>query len=164
MERISELCNIQKFIKRKSNELYNELSNYWIEGEYTNDNIATHDATTMAERIDLAKELMAAGKVDLIKSAQPKFEMSVDAINFIKMYEFRQFTNELALGKTITIEKTDGVHYRPALMSIEYDLDVADSFTMTFSNASKPGDTAMTFADLIKDSSSTSRTVSANYR
>lgn len=163
MERISELCNIQKFIKRKSNELYNELSNYWIEGEYTNDNIATHDATTMAERIDLAKELMAAGKVDLIKSAQPKFEMSVDAINFIKMYEFRQFTNELALGKTITIEKTDGVHYRPALMSIEYDLDVADSFTMTFSNASKPGDTAMTFADLIKDSSSTSRTVSANW-
>lgn len=163
MERISELCNIQKFIKRKGNELYNELSNYWIEGEYTNDNIATHDSTTMAERIDLAKELMAAGEVDLRKSAQPKFEMSVDAINFIKMYEFRQFTNELALGKTITIEKTDGVHYRPALMSIEYDLDVADSFTMTFSNASKPGDTAMTFADLIKESSSTSKTVSANW-
>lgn len=163
MEAISDLCNIQKFIKRKGNDLYNELSNYWIEGEYTNDNIAVHDSTTMAERIDLAKELMAAGEVDLSKCAQPKFEMSVDAINFIKMYEFRQFTNELSLGKTITIEKADGIHYHPALMSLEYDLDVSNSFTMTFSNASKPGDTAMTFADLIKESSSTSRTVSANW-
>ena len=163
MNRISEICNIQKFIKRKGDGLYDELSNYWIEGEYTNDNIATHDSTTMSERIDLAKELMAAGEIDLSKSAQPKFEMSVDAINFIKMYEFRQFTQELVLGKTITIEKSDGVYYRPALMSIEYDLDVADSFTMTFSNASKPGDTAMTFADLIKESSSTSRTVAANW-
>lgn len=163
MSTISNLCNIQKFIKRKGEALYEELCNYWIEGEYTNDNIATHDSTTMSERIELAKELMGAGAVDLSKSAQPKFEMSVDAINFIKLYEFRQFTHELALGKTITIEKTDDIHYRPALMSIEYDLDDSETFTMTFSNASKPGDTAMTFADLIKESSSTSRTVAANW-
>lgn len=163
MRHINELCNIQKFIKRKGDVLYDELCNYWIEGEYTNDNIATYDSTTMSERIDLAKELMSAGAVDLSKCAQPKFEMSVDAINFIKMYEFRQFTYELALGKTITIEKADGVHYRPALMSIEYDLDTSETFSMTFSNASKPGDTAMTFADLIKESSSTSRTVAANW-
>lgn len=48
-------------------------------------------------------------------------------------------------------------------MSIEYDIDSSDSYTLTFSNASKPGDTAMTFADLIKEASSTSRTVSANW-
>ncbi len=172
LENINELCNIQKYIKKKDDalrnegkesNLYNELLHYWIEGEYTNDNISVQDSTTMAERIDLAKELLAAGKVDLSKSSQPKFEMSVDAINFIKMYEFRQFTNELALGRTITIEKADGIHYRPALMSIEYDLDLPDSFTMTFSNASKPGDTAMTFADLIKESTSSARSIEANW-
>lgn len=172
LENINELCNIQKFIKKKDeslraggkeSNLYEELFHYWIEGEYTNENISVQDSTTMAERIDLAKELLAAGKVDLSKSAQPKFEMSVDAINFIKMYEFRQFTNELTLGRTITIEKADGIYYHPALMSIEYDIDSSDSFTMTFSNASKPGDTAMTFADLIKESTGSTRNIEANW-
>ena len=163
MKAISDVCNVQKFIKSKGGSLYDELSNYWIEGEYTNDNIAASDSITISERIEFAKELMEAGETDLEKNAQPKFEMSVNAVNFIKIYEFRQFTRELELGRVITIEKADGVHYYPALMSIEYDIDSADSFTLTFSNASRPGDTAMTFADLIKEASSTSRTVSANW-
>ena len=163
MKYINNQCNIQQYIKRRGQILYDELSNYWIEGEYSNDNIATYDTTTMSERIDLAKELMEAGKIDLAKCSQPQFEMTVDAINFIKMYEFRQFTNELVLGRIITIEKCEGVCFRPALMTIEYDLDVSDSFSMTFSNASKPGDTAMTFADLLKETSSAARTVSANW-
>ena len=163
MTYINTQCNIQQFIKRRGQELYDELSNYWIEGDYSNGNIATYDTTTMSERIDLAKELMNAGKVDLAKCSQPQFEMTVDALNFIKMYEFRQFTNELVLGRIITIEKCEGVCFRPALMTIEYDLDVSDSFSMTFSNASKPGDTSMTFADLLKETSSAARTVSANW-
>ena len=163
MTYINTQCNIQQFIKRRGQELYDELSNYWIEGDYSNGNIATYDTTTMSERIDLAKELMNAGKVDLAKCSQPQFEMTVDALNFIKMYEFRQFTNELVLGQIITIEKCEGVCFRPALMTIEYDLDVSDSFSMTFSNASKPGDTSMTFADLLKETSSATRTVSANW-
>ena len=163
MAYINAQCNIQQFIKRRGQVLYDELSNYWIEGDYSNSNIATYDTTTMSERIDLAKELMNAGKVDLAKCSQPQFEMTVDALNFIKMYEFNQFTNELVLGRIITIEKCEGICFRPALMTIEYDLDVSDSFTMTFSNASKPGDTSMTFADLLKETSSTTRTVSANW-
>lgn len=163
MKAISDVCNVQKFIKSKGGNLYDELSNYWIEGEYTNDNIAASESTTISERIELAKELMEAGETDLEKNAQPKFEMSVNAVNFIKIYEFRQFTRELELGRVITIEKADGVHYYPALMSIEYDIDSSDSFTLTFSNASRLGDTAMTFADLIKEASSTSRTIAANW-
>lgn len=163
MAYINSQCNIQQFIRRCGQTLYDELSNYWIEGDYSNGNIATYDTTTMSERIDLAKELMDAGKIDLAKCSQPQFEMTVDVLNFIKMYEFRQFTSELVLGRIITIEKCEGVCFRPALMTIEYDLDVPDSFSMTFSNASKPGDTSMTFADLLKETSSAARTVSANW-
>lgn len=160
---INAQCNIETFVQKRGQNLYDELSNYWIEGSYKNDNIVAYDTTTMSERIDLAKQLMDSGEKDLVKASQPQFEMTVDAINFTKIYEFRQFSQELILGRVVTIEKEDGVYYSPALMSIEYDLDVADSFSMTFSNASKPGDTAMTFADLIKESSSVSRTVAANW-
>ncbi len=163
MQYVSNECDIQRYIKRRGQDLYDELAYYWIEGEYSNNNIAAHDATTMAERIDLAKELMEAGKVDLAKCSQPQFEMSADSVNFIKLYDFCQFADELALGRVITVEKSQDVCYRPALMSIEYDIDDAESFSMTFSNASKPQETSMTFADLIKQSSSTSRTVSSNW-
>lgn len=163
MEYICDQCNIQKYIQRRGQELYDELTVYWIEGTYSNNNFATYDTSTMADMIDLANELMDAAKVDLQKSSQPQFTMTVDSINFIKILEFKQFTDELNLGRVITIEREDGVYYRPALMSLEYDLDATETFTMTFSNASKPGDTSMTFADLIKESSTTSRTVSSNW-
>ena len=160
---ITDICEVQKFIRRKGLDLYNELTTYWVEGSYSSDNFATYDNTTMAERIDLAKQLMNAAKIDLEKAAQPKYELSVDAINFIKLIEFKRFSDELALGKSVTVEKSDDVLFTMALMSIEYNLDSSDAFTLTFSNASKPGETAMTFADLFKEASSVSRTVSSNW-
>lgn len=163
MQLISDNCNVEKYVRKQGANLYDELSAYWIEGEYTNDKLATFDTTTISERIGFAKELMKAGEIELNKVSQPQIELSIDAINFIKMYEFRQFTNELALGRRIIVEKSDNEHYELALMTLEYDLDKSDSFGLTFSNATKPGDTTMSIADLIKESSSTTRTVTTNW-
>lgn len=160
---INERCNIQKYVKNKSQTLYDELFHYWVEGEYQNDNLAVLDTTTMSERIDLANELMAAGKTDLAKSSQPMFEMSVQAVNFIRLLEFKAFTKELILGRVITIEKSEDLCYMPAFIGLEFDLDDSESFVLSFSNAGKPNETAMTFADLIQESASTTRTVSANW-
>lgn len=163
MSVITERCNIQKYVKAAGDDLYNEFSNYWIEGEYSNDSIAALDSTTMDERIELAQELMAASAVELQKVSQPTFELSVSAVNFIKLIEFRTFTDQLELGRVITVERDDDTHYRPALTSIEYDLDESDTFNLTFSTAGKLDETEMTFADLLNESSSTSRTISANW-
>lgn len=163
MSAITERCNIQKYVKAAGDDLYNEFSNYWIEGEYSNDSIAALDSTTMDERIELAQELMAASAVELQKVSQPTFELSVSAVNFIKLIEFRAFTDQLELGRVITVERDDDTHYRPALTSIEYDLDESDTFNLTFSTAGKLDETEMTFADLLNESSSTSRTISTNW-
>lgn len=163
MSAITERCNIQKYVKAAGDDLYNEFSNYWIEGEYSNDSIAALDSTTMDERIELAQELMVASAVELQKVSQPTFELSVSAVNFIKLIEFRTFTDQLELGRVITVERDDDTHYRPALTSIEYDLDESDTFNLTFSTAGKLDETEMTFADLLNESSSTSRTISANW-
>lgn len=163
LEYISDKCNIQKFVQRESQELYDELTNYWIEGSYSNENFTAYDSTTMEERIDLARKLLDAAKIDLNRSAQPQYEISVDAINFIKIWEFKKFTDELELGRTVTVEKADGLLFHMALMTMEYNLDSSENFSLTFSNASRPNETSMTFADLIKESSSISRTVSANW-
>ena len=163
MKYINEQCNVQKYIKNRGQNLYNELLNYWIEGTYTNENLAVLENTTIAEMIDLAKELMETAENDLVRSAQPQFQLSVSAVNFIKLLEYKEFTNQLELGRTICIEKTEDILYAPALLSLEYDLDDAETFTLTFSNAAKVDETMMTYAELLQETSSVSRTVASNW-
>lgn len=163
MQEIADTCEVQKYIKSKGDEFYSELQNYWIEGEYTNDTIAALDSTTMSERIDLANELMQAGQVELEKVSQPTFTLAISAVNFLELIEYEAFAKELALGRVVTVERDDKTHYRPALTSIEYDLDGGDTFDLTFSTAAKLDETEMTFADLLNETSSTSRTISANW-
>lgn len=163
MKYINEQCNVQKYIKNRGQNLYNELLNYWIEGTYTNENLAVLENTTIAEMIDLAKELMETAGNDLVRSAQPQFQLSVSAVNFIKLLEYKEFTNQLELGRTICIEKTEDILYAPALLSLEYDLDDAETFTLTFSNAAKVDETMMTYAELLQETSSVSRTVASNW-
>lgn len=163
MKYINEQCNVQKYIKNRGQNLYNELLNYWIEGTYTNENLAVLENTTIAEMIDLAKELMETAENDLIRSAQPQFQLSVSAVNFIKLLEYKEFTNQLELGRTICVEKTEDILYAPALLSLEYDLDDAETFTLTFSNAAKVDETMMTYAELLQETSSVSRTVASNW-
>ena len=169
MEYIAELCDVQKYVMNYSRtikgniSLYKELLNYWIEGSYSNNSFSVTDETPMDEVISIASQLMDAGAVELEKVSQPTFELSVEAINFLKIIEFSSFSEELELGRVITIEKDDKTHYRPALVAIEYDLDSSENFSLTFSTAGKLGETAMTFADLLNESTSTSRTVSANW-
>lgn len=163
MQYINEQCNVQTYIKNRGQSLYDELQSYWIEGSYTSDHLAVLETTTMAERIELAKELMDTAAHDLERSSQPQFQFSLSAINFIKLIQFKEFTNQLELGRTVVVEKNDDVHYAPALLSIEYDLDNSDTFSLTFSNAAKVDDTMMTYAELLQETSSVSRTVSANW-
>lgn len=163
IQEINDKCNIQKFILSKGDELYDELYHYWIEGNYTNDNLSADSETSMADRITLAKQLMEDGAIELQRAAQPKFTFTADVINFLRLIDYREFSTQLELGRTVTIEKNDSTYYFPALTAISFDLDDADNFSLTFSNGAKPNETAMTIADLLKEASDISRTVTSNW-
>lgn len=144
--------------------LLRELNSYWIEGDYTNESFAVLDTTTPEERIALSKGLIESGRVELSKVCQPRFSFSLESANVIGQYEFHRQMSALELGKIITIEKDEGVWYYPALLEISLDLDRNDSFSMTFANATRLDDWGYTYADLIAQTSSTSRKVSANWQ
>ena len=144
--------------------LLKELYCYWIEGDYTNDNIAVLEGTTPEKEIDLANELLDAGYIELSKVCQPRFSFSLESRDATKQYEFREQMRLLELGKIITIEKEEGLWYYPALLEISINLDNSDEFSMTFANAMRLDDWGYTYADLISDASSTSRKVSANWQ
>jgi hypothetical protein len=163
LQSIASSVNIVNYFS-DSPALLKELYCYWIEGDYTNENISVGENTTQAEAIDLANELLDSGKVELSKVCQPKLQFSLTSADCTRQYEFREQMKELELGKIITIEAEEGVWYYPALLEIEYSLDEADTFSLQFANALRLDDWGYTYGDLMSDASSTSRQVSANWQ
>lgn len=163
IEEIAGRLNIFSYFA-DSPTLLRELNCYWIEGDYTNDNIAVQDTTTPEEEIDLSNQLLQAGYTELSKVCQPRLSFTIESVDATKQYEFRDQMRELELGKVVTIEKEDGVWYTPALLEISINLDNSDDFSMSFANKTRLDDWGYTYADLISDASSTSRKVSANWQ
>lgn len=163
MQTIADETNILKYFS-DTPTLLTELRHYWIEGDYNNENLAVLDSTTQEEAIDLARELLACGEKELARVCQPRFSVSVNSIKFIKIYAFRKFMYELALGKVITVEKTKDVYYYPALTQMSFSLENGDdTFELIFSNALKLTDWGFTYADLIASASNTSKNVISNW-
>lgn len=163
MQGIADATNILSYFKTTPS-LLSELRHYWIEGDYNNDTLAVLDNTKPEEAIDLAKELLACGEKELSRVCQPRFSISVSSIKFIKIYEFRRFMYELALGKVITVEKSKDILYTPALTQMSFSLETGDdTFELVFSNALKLNDWGYTFADLIASASNTSKNVISNW-
>ena len=160
-------CNVEYFVQRYDKDhgthLYQELKHYWIEGEYSNENYAETEDMPFDERLSLSGELMVAAQEDLARAVKPKYETTIDAINFLRIKEFEPFTEQLELGRLITIEKSDGNCFQPALMEISYNLDTADDFSMTFSTAMRPNSMSLTIADILKETSSVGKTVISNW-
>lgn len=160
---ISDNLNILKYFA-DTPALLKELNCYWIEGEYVNEHIAILENTTVAEEIDLCNELLATGRLELSKMCQPRFSFTIESADATKSPEFVRQMNALELGKIITIEKAEEVWYYPALLEISMNLDVADTFSLSFANALRLDDWGYTYADLISNAASTSRQVSANWQ
>lgn len=160
---LSNSCNIVKYFASYPT-LFKELTHYWIEGEYTNDNISITDETPIAESISLMNELMDSGYIELAKVCQPKLQFSLTSANCLNQYEFANSMRELALGKIVAVEKEEGLWYYPALLEMSYDLDNSDTFDLTFANRLRLDDWGYTYADLISSASSTSRQVNANWQ
>lgn len=162
MKEISDPLNILNYFSDDP-ILLRELSCYWIEGDYTNDNISVEENMTPEDALDLSNELLESGRTELSKVCQPKIQFSLTSIDCTKQYEFRNQMRALELGKIITVEKDDGVWYYPSLLEIEYDLDSSESFSLKFANALRLDDFGYTYGDLVSEASSTSRQVSANW-
>ena len=162
MQAIADEVNILKYFS-STPVLMSELRNYWIEGDYNNEHLAVLDSTKPEEAIDLARELLSCGEKELARVCQPRFSVAVSSIKFIKIYAFRKFMYELALGKVITVEKTKDVYYYPALTQMSFSLENDDSFELVFSNALKLNDWGFTYADLIASASNTSKNVISNW-
>lgn len=124
-------------------QLY-ELNDYIVSKEHTN------DAITKPE------DLMKEGKEVFQKIREPKFELNIDIVNFLKIVECQHDWDKLALGDIITVDSENlKIKTTAKILEIHYNFD-DESISLTIANEKNLLDYNKDLAALLYDSHSTS--------
>jgi hypothetical protein len=127
---------------------YLELCSYMFENSYTNDNIVTVDTDTPALVQERSQDLYDHAVIVLAKTSIPRYEFSGEYSNFISLKEFSAFTEELELGKVITVKKDDNTTLGAALLELSITYDNPTDFSMTFSNRFRLDNSVFIYGDI----------------
>ena len=150
----NSLSNINSTLSFENNftdSQYNELKSYIIENTYQNDSFTTTTEMTNEEIQDMAQQLYDQAVGVLERVSQPRFEFSLDSVNFLFLKEFQPFSSQLELGCIINIEKDPAYVITPILLELRYQLDDPTVFELTFGNRYRLDTTEYTFKDLFGD-------------
>jgi hypothetical protein len=154
-----------------------ELDEFLVGSTYQNENFIQTDLMELSEIQEQAQELYDQAVFVLSKLSQPRYEFSLDAINFIALEEYSTFTSQLELGSVITLDLDGGLtlfesNYVPASGSstlvypvvLGFDIDYEDptNFSMVFGNRLRLDDSSFQLSDLMGSSSDSATTSSFN--
>ncbi len=149
--------NLKSFL---GSDLYKELCNYEHDTDFVDDSFVVYDTMTNEEILQMKLDLLALARSELAKVCKPSYTMTVNAINFVNISEFRKFANQLELGCIITVVFHD-IPVESRLLKIHYNWDNESDFELTFSSKSKleEGKYALDELGYIAQSASTSMTI-----
>lgn len=139
-----------------------ELNNFIYENTYKNDNIIQTDAMTLVQIQEAQTELFTQASSVLARVSQPRYEFSVDSVNFPLLPEFSVFTSQTSIGVTMTVEIRTETYITAALLEMSYNIDDPSEFSMTFANRLRLDDGNFVYSDLLGQVVETGASVSFN--
>jgi len=123
-----------------TSEQYLELDNFIFESTFKNDNITQTDSMTVDEIQAQSQLLYDAGTELLDRISIPRYEISVDSINFLMLQEYEPLIDQLELGDQITIDSGKGYDIDATLLSIEFGYDDPNNFVIILGNRQRIAD------------------------
>ncbi len=153
------LVNIQNFL---GPELYKELSYYIREQDFQDDSFLVTSEMSQAEIYEMQKELLAHAHQELQKACYPKFEMSIQVLNFAIIEDFRKYTDKLELGNIITVEWEPGIFIEARILGMDMDFDNPDNFTLLISSKNSLTEKWALLAEIQNQATNTSTSVDYN--
>jgi len=126
-----------------------ELNNFIFENTYRNENIIQTDSMTLVEIQQQAQALYDQAINVLERVSQPRYEFSVDLVNYIVLPQFSVFTSQTDLGSIVTVEVDEESYIQTVLLEMEMQFDDPSNFSITFSNRLRLDNENYTFSDLI---------------
>jgi len=160
---ITAIVNLLSFDANFTTPQKQELDSFIFENTYQNSTLTLTDIMTPNERQDVAQQLYnEATMLVMPKVSIPRYEFSADTTNFPLLPEFSQFTNQLEMGCTVTINVRDTYTITPALLEMVITYDNPSDFSMTFSNRLRLDNAGFIFTDLVGNNNNVSTTVGFN--
>jgi len=136
-----------------------ELVPFIIENTYQNE-YAVNFSQDIKDKVSSSIELYNQSTEILSKVSQPRYEISIDLLNFINLYEYKEsFIKELALGKKIRLNIKNSV-LSVILLELEYSFDDLKDMNMTFGNRLRLDDSSFQYTDFVGQIYKTSSNVS----
>lgn len=126
-----------------------ELNNFMYENTYKNENIIQTDSMNSVEIQAQAQALYNQAQTVLERISQPRYEFSLEAVNYIELEEFSVFTNQTELGSVVTVELENDTYITTVLLELELQFDDPEKFTMTFSNRLRLDNGSFMYSDLM---------------
>ncbi len=153
--RLLAYLDIISYSSNMTEAQYLELSSYIFENSYTNSNIITTDSMTPVEIQDQSQALYDQAITVLAKTSIPRYEFSGEFSNFVALKEFSSFTDELELGKVISIRKDDNTIIEAVLLEMSITYDNPIDFSMIFSNAFRLDNPVFIYTDVLGSAAQT---------
>ena len=138
-------------------ELWDELSFYRREDEYSNSNYIS-DGLSDSEIIQQAQRFIDAAENEIQKASTLQHTISAPLINFLLMEEFARLQENFKVGNWIRL-KVDGVVYKLRLANWTIDYDSIEDLDVEFTDAIKVGGIIDDVASIL----SKSRSMSTSY-
>lgn len=127
-----------------------ELSKYIIENTYQNENIIILDSYTPAQEQQTKLDLYEQAQSVLSRVSVPRYEFSVESVNFVALKEFENFTSQIPnnLGVQVTINTHQGI-IQAVMLELEMSYDNPEDFSLTFSNRLRLDNGEFQYSDLV---------------
>lgn len=148
MADITEINSLVSFNSNFTPVQLLELDNFIYQNTYKNDNIIQTDIMTDVEIQDAEQELYDQGLNILSRVSQPRYEISVESVNFVSLPEFSSFTSQAELGTTVTCEISPEVFITAVLLEVTMTFDNPESFSILLSNRIRKDGSGFVFSDL----------------
>lgn len=153
LEEKTKLCNeITTKISIYNNFTHDQLvrlSPFLREDEYTDDNFVETDYDTIDDLIDVKRELLECGKIELAKLCEPKLEFSMDMANIYALKEFEPIIHQFQLGNMINVVVRPDYVKKARLLAVDINFDDFSDFSCEFGELTSLKTQSSIHADLL---------------
>lgn len=140
-------------------ELFNELQPYIIEDVLCDDSFIATDAMSDNEILEMKQALYEYGFEELNKICYPRFNMTIDSVNFPILKKYQEEVSRLKIGDILQIRMSDDNIIEARLLKMNLDWEDFNNFSLTFSSRTSLTDGFFDITEIGKMAQSTKSTL-----
>lgn len=117
-------------------KLYTELQPFVREDTLCDDSFIATDIMTDNEILEMKQALYDHGVEELNRVCFPQFNMTIDSVNFMVLFKYKDIVDRLEIGDIIYVKLDDNNFIKARLLKMEFNWDDLKDFKLTFSSKS----------------------------